>query len=147
MAYILTGHPHAGPFAHKAGEFVGNYRPGEKDGASGCFDPKKHSLGRPRPTQPGETVGALLRKGWKGKYLLEESDPWDQLNASDGTVIILKVSKQRNVWTANQFHTGRSERKSPWASVIGVAKTPSQTTSPSGQTSWLTPKKRGLVTS
>ena len=97
MAYILTGHPHAGPFPHLAGEFVGNYREGEKDCADGDFNPLIHRLGRPRATN-NRSVSELEAIGWCGKYLLHNDDAWRAITMTgtvgelDGSVIRLKAA-------------------------------------------------------
>lgn len=98
MAYILSGHLQAGPFPHKEGEFVGNYRKDEKDGATGWFDPKRHRLGRPRPAQPGQIVSKLEADGWQGKYLLEDDNaqrgitPFFNNRLLDGRVVLVEQS-------------------------------------------------------
>lgn len=96
MAYILTGHMQAGPFPHKKGEFVGNYRAGSQDGASGWYDPTLHRLGRPRPVNADSTVAAMVDDGWQGKYLLADQDPWRDITPVtskgilDGWVVVVE---------------------------------------------------------
>jgi hypothetical protein len=115
MAYILTGHVGRGPFPNAAGEFVGNYRAGERDGANGWFDSTRHRLGRPRPIAAEDTVSSLEAQGWRGKYLIATEDPSRDITAVgvhhgtlDGKVVL--VHAVGNTWVL----TDPSEKPVSW---------------------------------
>jgi len=101
MAYVLTGHPGAGPFPHLKDEYCGNYHPTRVTDCMGTsyFDPAKHRLGLPKSTKAGETVQELYEQGWRGRYLLQDQDPSLGLTPStsrgilDGHVIIVRATE------------------------------------------------------
>ncbi len=96
MAYVLTGHPGAGPFPHLKDEYCGNYHPTLVTDSIGTqyFD----RLGLPKSTKAGETVKQLYEQGWRGRYLLQDQDPSLALTPStsrgilDGQVIIVRAT-------------------------------------------------------
>jgi hypothetical protein len=106
MAYVLTGHILAGPFADKAGEFCGNYHPdrlseqptmsrqqrmnrGVLRGRLARQFPPIETHSAPEATfdptrhllglphaTAGQTVKELWEAGWRGKYLIADDDAY-----------------------------------------------------------------------
>jgi hypothetical protein len=119
MAYILTGHVGRGPFPNQAGEFVGNYRASETDGACGWFDSTRHRLGRPHPVAESDTVSSMEAQGWRGKYLIATEDPSRNITAVgahhgilDGAVVL--VHAVENGWV----QSNPSEEPVTWLAAL-----------------------------